>query len=306
MPLPPYRVDYSPIIERPPIRWPGGARVALWVVVNVEHYELLPDYDDLFDPWPRVPHPDVLEYSRRDYGNRVGFWRLLEVLDKHGIRACADLNLAVLEHFPEIRDAMLERSWDFMSHGIYNTRYLYAMSEENEREWYKDCIETLRRHTGKQLKGMLGPAVTSSVNTPDLMAEAGLIYHADWLHDDQPFPINVRSGKLVSMPYKAETNDGPNFRSNHEGDYFAKVCRAQFDQLYREGADSGRVMCISIHPYLTGRPHRIRHLDGLLGTSCPTTASGRPPPRRSPSTTSPTTTTRWPPTPAALTGRPGG
>ena len=166
MPLPPYRVDYSPIIERPPIHWPNRARVALWVVLNVEHYEYLPDYDGQFNPWPRVPHPDVRGYSHADYGNRVGFWRILEVLDKHKIRCCADLNLAVLEHFPEVREAMVERDWDFMSHGIYNTRYLYAISEAEEREWYRDCIETLRRHTGKQLKGMLGPAVTSSLAHP--------------------------------------------------------------------------------------------------------------------------------------------
>ena len=221
MALPPYRVDYSPIIERPPIRWPNGARVALWVAPNVEHYEYLPDYDDLRNPWPRVPHPDAREYSSADYGNRVGFWRMLEVLDKHHIRACPSLNLAVLEHYPEIRDAMVERDWDFMSHGIYNTRYLHAISEADEREWYQDSIETVRRHAGKPLKGMFGPAGSSSVHSPDLMAEAGLIYHSDWMHDDQPVPIKVKSGKLVSVPYGIEINDGPTFRASHEGDYFA-------------------------------------------------------------------------------------
>lgn len=265
MPLPPNRVDYSPIIERPPIKWPNDARVALWVAPNVEHYEYLPDYDGVRNPWPRTPYPDVREYSYRDYGNRVGFWRMLEVLDKHNIRCCVSLNMAVLEHFPEIGEAMVQRDYDFMSHGIYNTRYLNTHSEEQEREFYRDTIDTLKRHTGKQLKGMLGPAITGTERTPDIMAEAGLIYHTDWAHDDQPVPIRVKSGKLVSVPYSFELNDAPLFRLHYEGDYFARIVKAQFDQLYKEGGESGRVMCIALHPFLIGQPHRINYLDDMLG-----------------------------------------
>ena len=265
MPLPPDRVDYSPIIDRPPIRWPGGARVALWIAPNVEHYEYLPDYHGVRNPWPRTPYPDVRNYSHRDYGNREGFWRLLEVLDKYQVRCTASLNLAVLDHFPEIEEAMVQRDWDFMSHGVYNTRYLYACSEEEERQFYRDSIETLRRHTGKELKGMLGPASSGTERTPDLMAEAGLIYHCDWMHDDQPVPIKVRSGRLISVPYSIELNDAPFFRSHFEADYFAMICKAQFDYLYRVGADSGRVMCIALHPYLMGQPHRIKYLEEILG-----------------------------------------
>ena len=190
---------------------------------------------------------------------------MTEVLDKHNIRCCVSLNLAVLEHYPEIAEAMIERNYDFMSHGIYNTRYLHTLTEEEEREFYQDNIETLRRHTGKPLKGMLGPAISGTDRTPDLMAEAGLIYHTDWVHDDQPVPIRVKSGKLVSVPYSVELNDVPVFRANFEGDYFARICKAQFDQLYAEGAESGRVMCIALHPYLIGQAHRAKYLDELLG-----------------------------------------
>ena len=265
MPLPPNRVDYSPIIDRPIIKWPNGARVALWISPNVEHYEYMPDDDAARTPWPRTPFPDVQQYSYRDYGNRVGFWRMLETLDKYNIRSCVSLNVAVLEHFPEIRDAMVERNYDYMSHGIYNTRYLYTYTEEQEREFYRDTIETLKLHTGKQLKGMLGPAISGTERTPDLMAEAGLIYHTDWMHDDQPVPIKVKSGKLISVPYSIELNDSSLLRDNHyEGDYFARICKAQFDQLYKEGAESGRVMCIALHPFLIGQPHRIKYLDEIL------------------------------------------
>ncbi|MBT6275778.1 MAG: polysaccharide deacetylase family protein [Chromatiales bacterium] len=264
MALPPHRVDYSPIIDRPAIQWPDGARVAFWVSPNVEHYEFIPDFDGLKNPWPRTPYPDVQQYGYRDYGNRVGFWRMLEVLDAHKVKCCVSLNLAVLEHYPEIRDAMVARDYDYMSHGIYNTRYLDRLSEAEEAEFYRDCIDTLHRHTGKQLKGMLGPAVSGTVCTPDLMAKAGLVYHTDWVHDDQPVPIRVESGRLVSVPYSFELNDAPVFRQHYEGDYFVEICKAQFDQLYEEGATSPRVMCIALHPYLIGQPHRARYLDDVL------------------------------------------
>jgi peptidoglycan/xylan/chitin deacetylase (PgdA/CDA1 family) len=264
MALPPYRVDYSPIIERPKITWPNNARVAFWVAPNVEHYEYMPDFDGQRNPWPRMPYPDVREYSYRDYGNRVGFWRMTEVLDTYHIKCCVSLNLAVLEHFPEIGEAMVQRDWDFMSHGIYNTRYLNTYTEDQERAFYQDCIATLKRLTGKQLKGMLGPAISGTDATPDLMAEAGLIYHTDWMHDDQPVPIQVKQGTLISVPYSIELNDSPLFRQHYEGDYFFRICKAQFDQLYREGADSGRVMCIALHPFVIGQPHRIQYLDRIL------------------------------------------
>ena len=265
MPLPPDRVDYSPIIARPIIKWPNDARVALWISPNVEHYEYMPDDDSARTPWPRTPFPDVQQYSYRDYGNRVGFWRMLESLDKYNIRCCVSLNMAVLEHFPEIGQAMVQRDYDYMSHGIYNTRYLYTYTEDQEREFYRDTIDTLKLHTGKQLKGMLGPAISGTERTPDLMAEAGLIYHTDWMHDDQPVPIKVKSGKLVSVPYSIELNDSSLLRDNHyEGDYFARICKAQFDQLYKEGAERGRVMCIALHPFLIGQPHRIKYLDDIL------------------------------------------
>ncbi|MGE3538195.1 MAG: polysaccharide deacetylase family protein [Candidatus Tectimicrobiota bacterium] len=264
MSLPPHRVAYSPIIDRPRITWPNNARVAFWVAPNVEHYEYLPEYDGQRNPWPRTPYPDVREYSYRDYGNRAGFWRMTEVLDAYHIRCCVSLNLAVLEHYPEIGEAMIKRGWDFMSHGLYNTRYLNTYTEDQERAFYQDCVETLKRHTGKPLKGMLGPAISGTERTPDLMAEAGLIYHTDWMHDDQPVPIKVASGKLISVPYSVELNDAPVFRQHYEGDDFLRMCQAQFDQLYREGADSGRVMCIALHPYIIGQPHRIKYLAAVL------------------------------------------
>jgi allantoinase len=264
MALPPHRVEYLPIADRPRISWPNGARVALWVAPNVEHYEYLPPRDPGRNPWPRSPHPDVQGYAHRDYGNRIGFWRMLEALDRYDVTCTASTNLAVFEHYPDIGKAMADRGWEIMSHGIYNTRYLSSLSEEEEREFYVDCVETLRRHTGQQLRGMLGPAVSNTIRTPDLMADAGLTYHADWLHDDQPIPIHVEKGRLVSVPYSIELNDVPVFLHHYDTDDFVAMVKAQFDTLYEEGAVSGRVMALALHPYLMGMPHRIDGLEEIL------------------------------------------
>ncbi|WP_420623248.1 polysaccharide deacetylase family protein [Candidatus Poriferisodalis sp.] len=265
--LPPHRVRYLPIVDRPRIRWPNDARVALWIAPNVEHYEYLPPRDPQRNTWTRSPHPDVQGYGYRDYGNRVGFWRMLEVLDRYGVVATASTNLAVFDHYPEVGAAMVERGWEIMSHGIYNTRYISSTNETAERTFYIECIEALRSHAGQQLRGMLGPAVSNTALTPDLMAEAGLIYHADWFHDDQPVPLATRSGqRLVSVPYSMELNDVPVFAQHYDTDDFVAMARAQLDVLRREADDDagGRVMCVALHPYLMGMPHRIDGLAAML------------------------------------------
>jgi allantoinase len=260
---------YSPIIERRPIRWPNDARVAFWIVPNVEFYEFEP-HVNLFKPaWRQVP--DVRNYSWRDYGNRVGFWRMLDVLDHHAVPITASLNMGVLDMFPEVADAMVSRDWELMSHGLFNTHYLSGMSEDEERALIEDTMDTHRRHTGREMKGMFGPAATLTTNTMDLMAEAGLIYSADWYADDQPFPLRTKSGRLVCVPYTWELNDGlcmtegfAGGLGTHEADYFLQICKDQFDVLYEEGAESGRVMCIALHTSIFGAPHRVRYLDEAL------------------------------------------
>jgi allantoinase len=258
----PDRIAYSAIIDRPPIVWPNGARIALWIVPNLEYYELLPPPHRARDPWPRTPHPDVQAYGARDYGNRVGLWRLFEVMDRHRIRCTVSLNLALFEHFPELLDECEARRWDYLCHGIYNTRYLFGMPIDEEIALVRDCVETFRRLTGRPLAGWLSPGLTYTLNTPDLVAEAGIKYYCDWVHDDQPFPMRVRSGRrLISLPYSVELNDTVMHRQGHEAEEFTQVIRDQFDTLYAEG---GRVMCIALHPNVSGQPHRIRLLDEAL------------------------------------------
>jgi allantoinase len=263
------RVTYSPITDRPKIRWPNNARVAFWISPNAMFYEYQPPANALRDPWPRTPHPDVRSYGHQDYGNRVGFWRMLEIIDQHAMPCTAAINVAVLQHFPEMRKAMVARDWNYMSHGLYNTRYLWDVSEDKERAFYRDIVDTVYELTVKRVIGAMGPGPQSVTSrTPDLLAEAGIVYQADWFHDDQPFPINVRQGRLISVPYTLEISDssviGTGAGTAWEGDDFAEIIKRQFDTLYEEGADSGRVMCISLHAYLIAQPHRARYLDEAL------------------------------------------
>lgn len=259
-------VQYAPVVGRPPVQWPGGKRLAVWVVPNVEFYEYTPPPAVGRETWDRVPvHPDVREYGFRDYGNRVGIWRMDEVLSQYPVRPTVSLNLALLDHFPQIAQLIRERGWAVMSHGLYNTRFLYGMDEAQERAFYRDNIETLKRHTGADLKGILTPAITNTARTPALIAESGLTYHADWVHDDVPVPIQVAGHRLVSMPYSYDLNDAPLWDGRPYGArYFVDACKAAFDRLYAESADGGRVFCVALHPYQIGQPHHVGHLREVL------------------------------------------
>lgn len=249
--------DYLPYRGRPKITWPNGAQIAVWVAPNVEFYEYEPPTNPQRTPWSR-PVPDVLAYSHRDYGNRVGFRRMMDAMDATGFRGSVSLNVALCEHHPEIVKLCADRGWEFFSHGVYNTRYAYGMSPDQEREIIRDSAETIRNRTGQRMDGWLAPALSNNAWTMDLLAEAGVLYTCDLFHDDQPTPINVKSGRLASIPYSLEMNDVIVYNSNlYTPRHYGTIIRRQFDQLYREGAVSGTVMCIPLHPYLVGQPHRI-------------------------------------------------
>jgi len=259
------RYTYSAIVDRPHVELPGRARVAVWIIVNVEHYEYLPRATALRDPWPARPHPDVVNYARRDYGNRVGLWRMFELLDRYEVRPTVSLNAAVLDHFPDIAKALAERSWDVMGHGVYNTSYASGLEEPAEREMIADAVETVRRRLGRPISGWLGPSLTTTLRTPDLVAEAGVTYMADFLHDDEPCPLKVRTGRLMSMPYSLAVNDSPLIgRSQHSAETFARVVGDQFDALYEEGAERAKILAVCLHPYALSAPSRHRHLERVI------------------------------------------
>jgi peptidoglycan/xylan/chitin deacetylase (PgdA/CDA1 family) len=258
------RIAYSALPDRAPLRWPDGAQVAVWVAPNIEHYEYLPEQIRVRNPWPRVPHPDILGYGLRDYGNRVGVWRLMDLFDHLRIPVTVSLSMAVLDMYPDIAQAMIKRRWEFMSHGLYNTRYHWNLTEDEERAAIEQCQAIHLRHTGQRLKGWFSPAASNTRGTPDLVAESGIEYLCDFYHDEQPTEIRVRSGRLISLPYSMEINDSIAWRRGQEAQAFAQKICDEFDVLYAEGTEHGRVMNIAVHPFIMGQPHRIEALARAL------------------------------------------
>jgi peptidoglycan/xylan/chitin deacetylase (PgdA/CDA1 family) len=256
------RYDYSAIISRKPLQWPNGARLAVWVIPNIEHFHI--DVPSGM-AGPNPPVPDVRNFAWLDFGNRVGIWRIMEVLDRHGIRATVALNAEVCDRYPIIVEEGKQRGWEFMGHGLTNSRYLRDISEVEEREMIRAAIQTVTAAVGKAPQGWLGSGLTETFNTPDILAEEGISYLCDWCSDDQPYPMKVRKGRLISIPYSIELNDLPAFTRFHlTPREFEQNIRDQFDVLYEEGATSGRVMAIALHPYLTGQAFRIGYLDRAL------------------------------------------
>jgi len=251
--------------QRLPIRWPNGARLALWVAPNIEFYELDPPRNPHRAAWPR-PAPDVRGYATRDYGNRVGHMRMMELLDAYGVRGSVSLSAAICDHHPEIIELAKARGWEFFSHGIYNTRYTYGMDEAQERAMIEDAMRSIERHTGERCAGYLAPALTHTERTLDLFAEAGGIYTCDLFHDDQPTPVRVRSGRrFVSVPYSLELNDTIAYVVNRiEPRRYGAMIRQAFDRLYREGEAGGTVMCVPLHAYQVAHPHRIKAFEEAL------------------------------------------
>lgn len=249
------RYPYSPLPERPVLRWPKDARIALWIIPNIEHFRFTST---------REATPDVPDFSERDYGNRVGVWRLMEILDKYHLRATVALNSDVCTFEPQIIRAGMERDWEWMGHGVTNSERLTDLDEADERILIRQVIDTIREATGAAPRGWLGPGRQENVRTPDLLAEAGIEYVVDWLADDLPVPMRVEQGGLLMMPYSGISDMSAFAGARWEGQQFERLIRDQFDVLYEESARRPRTLSIALHPYLTGRPHRAKYLDRAL------------------------------------------
>jgi allantoinase len=258
------RYAYSAIIDRPPLKLPGNARIAVFVVPNVEYLEWLPPANPLRSPYAG-PAPQLGAYQARDYGNRVALWRLFELFDDLGIKTTASVNAAVFEHFPLIAEEMAKRDWDYQSHGLYNTRFAFGMDVAMERDMIGAVIDIVRKATGKTISGWLGPALTTTARTPDLLAEAGVKYWADMFHDDEPTEVKVSSGKLITLPYSFEVNSGVALGGQAQtAQSFGRMITDQFDMLYEEGATAPKVMAICLHPFAVTAPSRLKYLRQAL------------------------------------------
>ena len=261
--LPRDRFAYSPIRGRSGWRLPGGARVAVWTIVNVEDWDITKPMARTVLPAPQgvVTVPDVPNWAWHEYGMRVGFWRLAEALAKRKIRATTAINAGVCRSYEPVARAMLELGWEFMGHGVVQAA---VHTLPDQRAAIRTAIQILRDFTGRTPKGWLGPGLAETWDTLDLLAEAGIEYVADWVNDDQPYELRTKAGVLVSVPYTLELGDLPVLVGQHhtEAAWLARL-RDQFDRLYAEGARQPRVLALGLHPYISGVPHRIKYVEAF-------------------------------------------
>ena len=257
--------DYWPIIDRPKLSWPGGAKVAFWLGLNVEYFQIDKPSTSLF-PSTASLVPDPLNYGWRDYGVRVGVWRMMETLDRHGVAASVLLNSDVCRHYPRIVEAGNTRGWAWLAHGQNNSVLQTNFSVDDERRYLSEMVNVLRDCTGTQPRGWLGPALTETFATPGLLAELGLTYLLDWCNDDQPYPLNVEGARMISVPYSIEVNDAVLcVGRNLSGEDFYRLVMDQLEVLLAAGEQTGQVMAIAAHPFILGQPFRLKYLDRVLG-----------------------------------------
>ena len=263
--LPNERLDYSPISQRKKLSLPGGARLALWVIVNVEEWDINETMPRtvLTPPAGGSPMPDIPNWAWHEYGNRVGFWRMLEVFDDLHVPAVLAINGSAIARYPAIVDAARGRNWEFIGHG-FSQKNMQKVADEAA-----DIAKTsaaIHAATGKNPRGWLGPGLTETWETPDLLAEAGYDYVCDWVLDDQPVRLKTRGGRsIVNLPYTQECNDVAMLLIQHHkaSEYFDRAID-QFEQLYRDAGDSARVMALVVHPYIMGAPHRLKYFRNAL------------------------------------------
>lgn len=257
------RVPYSAIIDRPPLALPGGARMAVWTIVNVEYWDCARAMPRTVLPPPMGQPllPDLANWSWHEYGMRVGFWRIHECLTRLGVIPTMAVNGIVCERYRRIAEAAAEAGWEFMGHGF---EQLPMHKLDDQRAAIRSTVEAIAAFTGKAPRGWESPGLTETEETIDILAEEGIEYVADWVLDDQPCRIATNNGSIVSIPYSVETNDIPIFAlQNQPSDAMLRRTVDQFEQLYAESRTVTRVMAISVHPYLTGAPHRIGYLEKI-------------------------------------------
>lgn len=257
------RYDYVPIIQRPDFDWPDGKRLAVYLAINHEHFAFGEGLGA--ELAPGGPQPDVLNYAWRDYGNRVGAWRLLELLDTLNLPATALVNSAFYDYAPALIAAHRARGDEVAGHGRTNSERQSTLDEASERALIKEATAILARAEGKAPKGWLSPWIAESLATPDLLAAAGYAYTLNWCMDDQPVWMRTASGPLLSVPYPQEINDIPSIVARKDdAPTFANLIIDNFDEMLAQSQSQPLVMGIALHPYIIGQPYRLRHLRRAL------------------------------------------
>jgi allantoinase len=261
--IPRERAPYSAIVDRPPLKLPGDARLVVWTIVNLEFWDISRPMARQVLPAPtgQVLLPDVPNWSWHEYGMRVGVWRFFDLYRRLGIRPTLSINARVCEDYQRVAQQALDAGWEFMGHA-YEQMPIHRV--DDQKAMIERSVAVLERFTGEKPVGWLGPGLTQTEDTPELLAAAGIKYIGDWVYDDEPTEIRTANGPLVTLPYSVELNDIPMMLvQHHESEYFTRRCIDTFDRLYCEGQDRAKIMAIAIHPYISGQPHRIKYLEAV-------------------------------------------
>jgi allantoinase len=259
--IPPQRQTYSAIVDREPLKLPNDGRIIVWSIVNYELWDVSRPMARQVIPAPtgQVLLPDVPNWSWHEYGMRVGCWRFFELFKKLNIRPTLSINARVCLDYPRVAGQAREDGWEFMGHA-YEQMPIHKI--EDQAGMINKSMDVIETFTGERPIGWLGPGLTQTYETPDLLTAAGVKYIGDWVYDDEPTVIKTTNGPLVTLPYTVELNDIPMMAvAHHESEYFKTRCCDYFDRLYQEGETRPRVMAIAIHPYISGQPHRIKYLE---------------------------------------------
>jgi allantoinase len=266
--LPNERLTYQPIAGRKKLTLPDGKRMAVWVIVNVEEWDIQKTMPRtvLTPPAGGSPMPDIPNWAWHEYGNRVGFWRMLDVLDTLKITAALAINGSAINAYEPISRAAHERNWEFVGHGLTQTN---LQKVDDERADIKKTRAAIKAFTGRPPKGWLGPGLTETWDTPDLLKEEGFEYVCDWVLDDQPVWLKTRTNPILNIPYTQECNDvAMMLIQHHVAAEYRNRAIDQFNQIYADSADSARIMALVVHPYIMGAPHRLRYLREALEHMC--------------------------------------
>lgn len=253
------RFEYSPIVDRPDFSWPDGRRLAVYIAVCIEHFSFGESGLGLSYS-PGIPHPNTYNWAWREYGNRVGGWRLLEMFQQYGVPPTVLLNTECYEHCPELIDAYRAAGSEFVGHGRTNSVHPNDLEEIDEREMIRDVFALMSRHEGKTPGGWMSPGANPSAVTEDLLADAGFTYTLDWPMDDQPVWMRTRGGPILSIPYPHEVNDVPMIALHHgTADAFAEMMTDNLDELVEQSKHQALVCGITVHTFIMGQPYRLRH-----------------------------------------------
>ena len=241
------------ITERKPFTWPGGKTLAVWIAPNVEVFVLNRAAER------SQGEQDVPGYTLREYGMRVGLWRIADVMDQANIRATVALNAAVCDVWPTAIEEMDKRGWEMMGHNVTNSRNLRGVPLDQELKIIHTTLKVIEQATGKKVRGWLGSGLNETFTTLDNLAEAGVQYTGDWNNDDLPYPMKVKTGDMYALNYGNAINDTTFYGKGHTGEEYYQMVVNQFDTLYADSRKLPRVMGIPLHPYHTGQPLRIKH-----------------------------------------------